>query len=43
MQDGMYDFLEYLVEWGDTPKITIAYTTNGTKTPERLKDSWSQI
>jgi len=43
MQDGMYDFLEYLVEWGYAPKITIAYTTNGTKTPERLKDLWPKF
>jgi MoaA/NifB/PqqE/SkfB family radical SAM enzyme len=40
MQEGMFDFLEYLVEWGIAPHITIAYTTNGTKTPERLKDLW---
>ena len=40
MQEGMFDFLEYLVEWGIAPHITIAYTTNGTKTPERFKDLW---
>jgi len=43
MQDGMYDFLEYLVEWGYAPNITIAYTTNGTKTPERLKELWPKF
>lgn len=43
MQQGMYDFLEYLVEWGYAPNITIAYTTNGTKTPERLKDLWPKF
>ena len=40
MQEGMYDFLEYLVKWGYAPNITVAYTTNGTKTPERLKELW---
>lgn len=40
MQDGMYDFLEYLVRWDYAPNITVAYTTNGTKTPERLKELW---
>lgn len=40
MQEGMFVFLEYLVEWGIAPHITIAYTTNGTKTPERLKELW---
>lgn len=43
MQDGMYDFLEYLVEWGYAPNITIAYTTNGTKTPEKLKEIWPKF
>lgn len=43
MQEGMYDFLEYLVEWGYAPNITIAYTTNGTKTPERLKTLWPKF
>lgn len=43
MQDGMYDFLEYLVEWGYAPNITIAYTTNGTKTPNRLKELWPKF
>ena len=43
MQDGMYDFLEYLVEWGYAPNITIAYTTNGTKTPKRLKELWPKF
>jgi len=43
MQEGMYDFLEYLVEWGFAKNITIAYTTNGTKTPERLKELWPKF
>lgn len=43
MQEGMYDFLEYLVEWGYASNITIAYTTNGTKTPERLKELWPKF
>jgi len=43
MQEGMYDFLEYLVEWGIAKNITIAYTTNGTKTPERLKELWPKF
>ena len=43
MQPGMFDFLEYLVEWGFAPNITIAYTTNGTKTPERLKELWPKF
>ena len=43
MQDGMYDFLEYLVEWGYSKNIMIAYTTNGTKTPERLKTLWPKF
>lgn len=43
MQDGMYDFLEYLVEWGYAENIMIAYTSNGTKTPERLKELWPKF
>jgi len=43
MQEGMYDFLEYLVSWGYASNITIAYTTNGTKTPERLKELWPKF
>lgn len=43
MQEGMYEFLEYLVEWGIAKNITIAYTTNGTKTPERLKELWPKF
>lgn len=43
MQPGMFDFLEYLVEWGFAPNITIAYTTNGTKTPKRLKELWPKF
>ena len=43
MQPGMFDFLGYLVEWGFAPNITIAYTTNGTKTPERLKELWPKF
>lgn len=43
MQEGMYEFLEYLVEWGVAENITIAYTTNGTKTPDRLKELWPKF
>tara|TARA_B000000565_G_scaffold192743_1_gene147227 strand:+ start:207 stop:1373 length:1167 start_codon:yes stop_codon:yes gene_type:complete len=43
MQEGMYDFLEYLIEWGLADNITIAYTTNGTKTPERLLELWPKF
>lgn len=43
MQDGMFTFLEYLIEWGFAQNITIAYTTNGTKTPERLKELWPKF
>ena len=43
MQEGMYIFLEYLVEWGYAENITIAYTTNGTQTPDRLKDLWPKF
>lgn len=43
MQEGMYDFLEYLVEWGYASNIMIAYTSNGTKTPERLKELWPKF
>lgn len=38
MQDGMYEFLEYLVDWGLSSQVTISYTTNGTKRPDRLKE-----
>lgn len=40
MQEGMYTFLEYLIEWGLAPNITVAYTHNGTVTDERLKTLW---
>jgi MoaA/NifB/PqqE/SkfB family radical SAM enzyme len=40
MQQGMFDFLNFLVEWDLAKNITIAYTTNGTKTPEILKELW---
>ena len=43
MQDGMYDFLEYLIEWGIAKNITIAYTSNGTKTPKRLHELWPKF
>ena len=43
MQEGMYDFLEYLVKWNLSNNITIAYTTNGTKTDNRLKDLWPKF
>lgn len=40
MQDGMYEILEFLVESNFAKDIVIGYTTNGTKTPEKLKDLW---
>lgn len=43
MQEGMYIFLEYLVKWGYAENITIAYTTNGTQTPDRLKELWPKF
>ena len=38
MQEGMYEFLEYMIEWGLARNISVAYTTNGTHRPERLKE-----
>jgi hypothetical protein len=43
MQEGMYIFLEYLVKWGYAKNITVAYTTNGTQTPDRLKELWPKF
>lgn len=43
MQSGMFEFLEFLVKWGISKNITIAYTTNGTKTPEILKELWPKF
>lgn len=43
MQEGMFVFLEYLIEWGFAENITIAYTTNGTQTPSILKDLWPKF
>ena len=40
MQDGMYEILEFLVESNFAKDIVIGYTTNGTKTPEKLKELW---
>ena len=40
MQEGMFVFLEYLVEWGLSDKINLYYTTNGSKTPIELKRLW---
>ena len=40
MQEGMYEVLQMLVNNGSAPKVELGYVTNGTKTPERLKELW---
>lgn len=40
MQDGMYEVLEILVANGSAPNVTLGYTTNGTRVPEKLKRLW---
>ena len=40
MQDGMYEVLNMLVKNGSAPNVELGYVTNGTKTPEHLKDLW---
>ena len=40
MQDGMYEVLQMLVDNGSAPNVELGYVTNGTKTPERLKELW---
>lgn len=43
MQEGMYTFLQYLIDWKLSKNITIAYTTNGTKTPNKLFELWPKF
>lgn len=38
MQDGMYEFLEYLIDWGLSSQVTISYTTNGSKRPKQVEE-----
>ena len=40
MQDGMYEILQFLIDLDYAKNIIIGYSTNGTKTPESLKDLW---
>ena len=40
MQEGMYEVLQMLVNNGSAPNVELGYVTNGTKTPEHLKDLW---
>jgi len=40
MQDGMYEVMQMLVDNGSAPNVELGYVTNGTKTPERLKELW---
>ncbi len=40
MMDGMFEVLQMLVDNGSAPNVELGYVTNGTKTPERLKDLW---
>mgnify|MGYP001164988001 CR=1 FL=1 len=40
MQDGMFEVLQMLVNNGSAKNVILGYVTNGTKTPERLKDLW---
>ena len=40
MQEGMFEVLQMLVNNGSAPKVELGYVTNGTKTPERLKELW---
>jgi hypothetical protein len=43
MQEQMIPFLKKLVEWGYADQIQITYVTNGTKTPDELKDIWPKF
>lgn len=38
MQEGMYEFLEYLIDWGLSSQVTISYTTNGSKRPKQVEE-----
>tara|TARA_X000001036_G_C20671186_1_gene802536 strand:+ start:504 stop:1886 length:1383 start_codon:yes stop_codon:yes gene_type:complete len=40
MQDGMFEVLEMLVANDSAPNVTLGYTTNGTRVPEKLKKLW---
>ena len=40
MQEGMYEVLQMLVNNGSAPNVELGYVTNGTKTPDRLKELW---
>ncbi len=40
MQQGHYDVLQMLVDNGSAKNVELGYVTNGTKTPELLKDLW---
>ena len=40
MQEGMYEVLQMLVNNGSASDVELGYVTNGTKTPDRLKELW---
>ena len=42
MQEGMYEVLQMLVNNGRL-NVELGYVTNGTKTPERLKELWPHL
>lgn len=43
MQEQMVPFLQQLLDWGYAEQIEIHYVTNGTQTPDKLKDIWSKF
>ena len=43
MQEQMIPFLKKLIEWGYAEQIQITYVTNGTQTPDELKDVWPKF
>ena len=43
MQDEMYTLLQKLIDWDLAKKITLNYTTNGTKNCDSVKHLWSHF
>lgn len=40
LQEGMFEFLQYLIDWDYAKNIKISYTTNGTVYDERIEKLW---
>lgn len=43
LQEGMYEFLQHLIDWNYAKNITIGYTTNGTIYDKRIEKLWPQF